>query len=221
MNKRKGVVTMDNSIRKIICGIIGGGVFLFSLFVIGFNPLLSIIFAAVGYVSGLLMLHKNDEIDVNLSGGVTQKMLDETLAEGYRKLKEMKELRKNIFNETVGKKIDGIADIVSKIFDDFKRDPKDIKAARQFLSYYLDATLNIVNKYIDLSGRGVRSNDLTQSLAKVEELLDTIKHAFEKQLEILLKDDVMDLDTELKLLESTIKMEGLSPDKISEKKTSI
>ncbi len=208
---------MDKSMRGIISGIIGGAVFFLSWALVRFSFLPSLIFAIGGYVAGTFILHQKDEIDVQLSGGVTQAMLDETLAEGYKKLKILKDFRKNIFNETVGKKIDAIAGVIDRIFDNFKKDPKDIKTARQFLSYYLDSTLKIVDKYIDLSGRGVKSADLVQSLAKVEELLDTIYHAFEKQLEILVKDDVMDLDTELKLLESTIKMEGLGQEKKAQK----
>lgn len=209
---------MNKNMRGIISGIIGGAVFILSSVLVGFNFLISAILAVGAYIAGTFILHEKEEIDVHLSGGVTQAMLEETLAEGYKKLKILKEFRKKIFNETVGKKIDAIADVIDRIFENFKKDPKDIKAARQFLSYYLDSTLKIVDKYIDLSGRGVKSSDLVQSLAKVEELLDTIYHAFEKQLEILVKDDVMDLDTELKLLESTIKMEGLGQDYKTQKK---
>lgn len=209
---------MNKNMRGILSGVIGGVVFILSSVVVGFNFLISALLAVGGYIAGTFIFHEKDEIDVHLSGGVTQAMLDETLAEGYKKLKVLKEYRKKIFNESVGRKIDAIADVIDRIFENFKKDPKDIKAARQFLSYYLDSTLKIVDKYIDLSARGIKSADLVQSLAKVEELLDTIYHAFEKQLEILVKDDVMDLDTELKLLESTIKMEGLGQDYKTQKK---
>ena len=46
------------------------------------------------------------------------------------------------------------------------------------------------------------------SFQKTENLLDTIEVAYQKQLEKLFEDDVMDLDTELKVLAKTIKSEG-------------
>lgn len=98
---------------------------------------------------------------------------------------------------------------MEKILAEIRRDPADLKRSRQFLSYYLDATINIITKYATLSSQRVDDESIGESLSRTERMLDTINLAFEKQLARLLSNDVMDLDTELTLLEKTIEMEGL------------
>jgi hypothetical protein len=44
------------------------------------------------------------------------------------------------------------------------------------------------------------------------EVLGTIDSAFEKQLAVLLSNDVLDIDAEIEVLRSTLRTEGLLPD---------
>jgi len=66
-----------------------------------------------------------------------------------------------------------------------------------------------VDRYVSLSSKNVSSEEMQALLTRAEDSLDTIKSAYDKQLEQLLENDVMDLDTELEVLERTIRMEGL------------
>ena len=125
------------------------------------------------------------------------------------KVKVLKDLEAKITNKVVTQKIEGIIEVVEKIFDDLKKDPKDVKTARQFLIYYLDATINILERYHSICSTNISSIEIKKSLDNVESLLDTIKDGFEKQLIKLLNDDILDLDTEIKLLDQTMKSEGL------------
>jgi 5-bromo-4-chloroindolyl phosphate hydrolysis protein len=153
-------------------------------------------------------LNRKREVE-ETTHGLTKSVIRETLEEGKSTLKELRSYSYRVRNREVKEKIEGICVVVDKIFDDFKKNPKDIKRARQFLSYYLDATLKIIRKYVELSAREVISEEVKTSLQRVESMLDTIKNAFEVQYANLLKDDVLDLDTEIDLLKNMIKMEGL------------
>lgn len=135
--------------------------------------------------------------------------LASSLADGRKKLLEIEDHGKLIKNRAVNAKVDALCVTVRKILAEIKRDPEDLKIARQFLSYYLDATINILDKYVKLTSQNVTDAGISNSLKRVESMLDTIGAAFEKQLARLLNNDVMDLDTELSLLEKTIQMEGL------------
>ena len=86
---------------------------------------------------------------------------------------------------------------------------KDIKRARQFVNYYLDSTVKIVTRYVELSNTQVITPETEKSLKKVEELMRTVKVSFEHQLQQLLEDDLLDLDTEVEVLKKTLKMEGM------------
>jgi 5-bromo-4-chloroindolyl phosphate hydrolysis protein len=95
------------------------------------------------------------------------------------------------------------------IFDEFVKDPKDVKRARRFILYYLDTTERIVSKYYQLGKTPYLSDDAKKTLKNVENTLDLIKDTFRKQLKKLTENDVMDLDAEVKVLQNTIKQEGI------------
>jgi hypothetical protein len=60
-----------------------------------------------------------------------------------------------------------------------------------------------------LGSRRNASGEIGASLAKVESMLDPVQRVFEQQLAASAQDEVLDLDTELKLLEQTLHLEGL------------
>jgi 5-bromo-4-chloroindolyl phosphate hydrolysis protein len=102
-----------------------------------------------------------------------------------------------------------ICTTANDIFDDFVKDPKDIKIARRFILYYLDTTERIVAKYYQLSKSPYLSDDAKNTLNNVESTLVMIKDTFRKQLKKLTENDVLDLDAEVKVLKNTIKQEGI------------
>ena len=153
------------------------------------------------------------KLEIKLAGtGITPEMLEEAINEGMQKYNVLGSYLNEIDNPVIRQKIEDISKIVKDILDDLKTDPKDLKAARRFFTYYLDTTIKIIKQYIDLSHQTDFSDDVKKTLKRVEDLLDTIKKAFEKQLAKLLENDVINLDTELSVLEKTIKMEGLNND---------
>lgn len=166
-------------------------------------------FGVAGYLAGLLIFAPRKKgLKVKLDG-ITQEDFDRILQDGYDKLDLMKSYTKRITDSKVKKKAAAICSIVEKILKDYEEDPIDLKTSKQFLSYYVDATLKILKKYIDISKHNLNSKEVKETLDKTELLLDKIHKAFEKQLAILLKNDILDLDVEMQVLEKTIDMEGL------------
>ncbi len=192
----------------IIPSIIGGSVFLFFTFFLNVNLFFSIGLGLAGFIASIFLFQGKSKKEIEFSSfGITKSQYEEILKEGESNLNILYSYQKNIKNKIIAGKIQEIIDVIEKIFDDLRKDPKDIKAAKQFLNYYLITTINIIKKYIDLSSHNVKSNKVDNTLKRVETLLDTIKTAFEKQLEKLLSDDILDLDSEIKVLEQTIKLE--------------
>ena len=140
---------------------------------------------------------------------VTASMLKETINLGKDKVAEIDRLSEKIKDPSVKEKVLEIREQVVKIFENFKNDPDDIKISRQFLSYYLDTTIKIIRKYIDLSSQKVISVELKESLKRVDEILVQIIDAFGKHHDKLIQNDIMDLDAEITVMEKTMKMEGM------------
>ncbi|MBN2546642.1 MAG: 5-bromo-4-chloroindolyl phosphate hydrolysis family protein [Spirochaetes bacterium] len=193
---------------NVISGIIGGLIFFLLLFFLRSFPF-ALIMAILIFIAGLIIFRKNKtEINFHLEG-IKEEELRKTVKEGLDKVKEMRVISLKIKDKNVREKVDDIFNIVEKIFDDFKKDPADIKTSRQFLNYYLDSTIKIIKKYIEISDQNINSETVRLTLSRTERLLDSIKIAFEKQLSHLLQNDILDLDSEVEVLEKTLKMEGL------------
>ncbi len=197
--------------KSLISLVTGAIVFSLLFYLLAFTLQIAIIIAALVTICIFIVSYaqkKQSEIEFFFSG-VQDKDLQRVLREGYEKQQILKNLRIKIMKPEIREKLSRIIDVVDRIYADFKKDPKDVKAARQFLNYYLDSTIAIVQKYIELSVHSGASADVETSLRNTEELLDKIHAAFEAQLSKLLENDTLNLDTEIQLLEKTFKMEGL------------
>lgn len=196
--------------RQIIACCIGGGLFFLSYLVVGLSVIFSICAAAGGYIAGLLLLKQ--ESKKVLSVEMSQPDLvavEKILADASAKITKIKNLQTKINKPAVINSLKNLVTITEGIIDDIRKDPPDVKRARQFLNYYLDAVLRILTRYADLTERKISSNEATEAINKVEKLLASLEVAFQKQRAALASNDVLDLDTEISLLDKTMEMEGL------------
>ncbi len=193
---------------SLLAGITGGVFFLVFLFLLKINPIISILISAAAYIGVYFLFSDRDrEVEYQIQGGVTPEVLEQTLKEGRERIKLMRGYIPRVKKTEIKAKLERICVLIEKIYEDFQQDPKDIKAARQFLNYYFDASVQIINRYTELQKQSGISKNVERSLEKVENLLDTIEKTFEKQLARLLEDDVLDLDSEIQLMENTMKMD--------------
>jgi 5-bromo-4-chloroindolyl phosphate hydrolysis protein len=147
-------------------------------------------------------------VDLARVHGISPEKLNNIIRNGRKKLRKIKKLAMGIDDGSVRGKILDIHEVARKIFENFKKDPKDVKYARQFLNYYLDTVIKIIIQYTDLLGKNISSDD-KETLKRAEEMLTVIEETFTKQLGKLYEDDFLDLDSELKVLEKTIKYDGV------------
>ena len=200
------------TIGGIVAGVVGGSLFLGFWRLFEFPLLLALVIGLVGFGAAALILRRRPEdLEIALPG-LSREMVQTALREGGEKLSELKELSRRLSDPSIRSRFDGVVASADKILEDLRKNPKDIRAARQFLNYYLEATIKIVGTYAELADKNLPSADIQASLRKAESMLDMIRAAFEKQHARLLEDDVLDLDAEMSLLKQTITMEGLGPE---------
>jgi 5-bromo-4-chloroindolyl phosphate hydrolysis protein len=172
--------------------------------------------AAGAYGAGIMIFStkkKPAALDISETSGLDKDGVDRVIREGQEKVDRLHKLAGATTGAESRKKVEGLAILAQKIIDDLKEQPGDIKRARQFLNYYLDTTIRILERFTEISGKNVQSAEVAASLEKVESMLDSIHAVFEKQLAGLMQDDILDLDTELTLLQNTLKMEGMTNEK--------
>lgn len=124
------------------------------------------------------------------------------------KMKQINDYDDKITDTLIKTRLADVNDITKKIFDLLQQDPRKVKSARQFTSYYLDSTLKVLKLYVDLNSHGSTSNELQATTKKVEDLLINLKDAYKHQLDKLLKNDLLDLNTEIEVLEGLLKSDN-------------
>jgi 5-bromo-4-chloroindolyl phosphate hydrolysis protein len=188
----------------LLAGIAGAAVFVVLYLLIDIGLVVSLILSVAALVGGFFFFRRKRP-------EVLEKENDfkSSLDAGDRKLSEIRALERKIRKPSVLSRMKEIDDLIERILVDIKKDPAKLRSARQFLDYYLDATIQILTKYVEISSQNVKDSAIQASLTRVEGMLGTIKDAFDAQLARLLSNDVMDLDSAVQTLKQTIEMEGL------------
>ena len=115
---------------------------------------------------------------------------------------------------TIGKpavrdEVVGLCATADQIIAELASQPRKLDAARGFLTYYLDAAQRIVEGYVNLAKRGGSAPEINQTLARAEASLKVVQEAFDRQLANVLEDRAMDLDSEIELLERTVRSDTM------------
>jgi len=125
-------------------------------------------------------------------------------------LSEIKEVNDDIDNEKLSAQIDRVGVITAKILDCQRSDPEKAPQLHSFLSYYLPTTLKILRAYARLEDQEVAGENITAAMQRIEGMMDKVVEGFERQLDQLFQGDVMDITTDVEVLERMLAKDGLS-----------
>jgi 5-bromo-4-chloroindolyl phosphate hydrolysis protein len=198
--------------RLVMSALIGTSVLLLFSVIFEAGALLSSLFGMASFIGGTLLFSRSSFSrkleDLEKIHGIKPDKVKRVIKEGRKKIRVIKRMAKKTEDKSIRDQILAIHSVARKIFDNFEYDPKDIKAARQFLNYYLDATIKIIEQYSILSEMKTDEKK-KETLKEVEKLMGRIEKAFENQLTKLYDDDFINLDTEIRVLENAVKHDGL------------
>ena len=139
--------------------------------------------------------------------------LDKMISDGNLAIAEMKRLNESIKDEKISRQIDRLEEISGKIFDCVKEHPEKLKQIRQFLNYYLPTTIKLMEQYVKLQNQSVKTENITEGMQKIEDLLDKVIVAFQRQLDALFESDVVDITADIRVMEQMMASEGLTEKK--------
>lgn len=139
--------------------------------------------------------------------------IDPIVEEGNRALSEMGRLYMSIKDTEVRKKINELMRITDKITQDAIADPSDIPQIKKFMNYYLPTTIKLLNAYDRMSAQGIEGENLDKSMKSINEMLDAAIEAFKKRLDSLFEDQALDIETDIKVMNTMLAREGLSGNK--------
>ena len=100
--------------------------------------------------------------------------------------------------------------LAAAIFNAVRKDPEKQPHISSFLNYYFPTTLKLLDSYADFEEKRYQGDKLSQTKERIEVTMDTIISAYRKQLDNLYLPDTLDVDTDIDVLETMLKRDGLS-----------
>ncbi len=135
--------------------------------------------------------------------------IDALMLERQRAISEMRRLNDSIKDEKISAQIDHLEQVAGKIMDTVAAQPAKLPQIRRFMNYYLPTTLKLLNAYDRMDAAGVSGTNIDGTKGKIEDMMDTICKAFDKQLDSLYGEEALDISTDITVLENMLAQEGL------------
>ena len=104
--------------------------------------------------------------------------------------------------------------IIASIFEVVKRKPEKRSELRKLMQYYLPMTIKVVTTYRDFENETVHSEQLEEGKREIKDTLNKVIEAFVALREKLFQEDVLDVSTDLDVLEAMMSQEGLIEDEL-------
>ena len=199
--------SLSDVIVSVVLGVFCTILFLILLFWIELPFVITLPIAVTVFIVLFISMSKKQRNNVIRIVNTTPEV-KQLLQSVSSKMNEIYEYDNKITDTVLKNRLSEVNDITNKIFNVLQQDPRKVKSARQFTSYYLDSTLKVLKLYVDLNSHKSTSNELLATSKKVESLLITLKDAYQNQLDKLLKNDLLDLNTEIQVLESLLKSDN-------------
>ncbi|UPH69904.1 5-bromo-4-chloroindolyl phosphate hydrolysis family protein [Abyssibius alkaniclasticus] len=195
--------------RKVFGSIsIGLGICVAALFGWGLGVFSALAFGGVAFGASLLSFGFDPMRKKGMAGvdDFTVNRVATAVEQAEVTVRQMIEAAARIPDRVLEGRIDALAVAAREMFRVVEDDPRDLSAARKFMTVYLAGARDATLKYADLARRGSNAS----ARADFEALLGDLEQSFEAQREKLLEDNRSDLDVEIEVLRERLQREGVN-----------
>ncbi|WP_250673343.1 5-bromo-4-chloroindolyl phosphate hydrolysis family protein [Paraclostridium ghonii] len=131
---------------------------------------------------------------------------------GRNYIEQIKNIRNDLYKEEIAIKLDKLGNIANQILNQVEKNPKKIQEVNKFINHYLPITIKLINSYKDINNQLVQRENIENAKSEIEKSIDLINSAFENLLNDLFEDVVLDISTDISVLKTLFKQEGLAED---------
>ena len=133
---------------------------------------------------------------------------DAVIAKGQEMLHTIRAENDAITDEVLSGQMDELERLCVQIFTTVAEKPQKAPQIRKFMNYYLPTTLKMLASYRTMNDRGVSVTDMTEARATTIRGMGMVLTACQKQLDNLYKDTMLDVSTDIDVLEQMLKRDG-------------
>lgn len=185
--------------RFIYAGILGAIGFAVTYLFLNIEIIYALLLTIVIYIAGIFIFKEKDVRnysldDVNRYYFLTSKLLN---------------YNQRINNQEIKDDIQEISDISSKILSALTQKPNKVTQVFNFYDYYMNLTINLIDKYSILEKKDVRSTKEQNFMNKMVTYIENIKREFKKQQDNMYKTKSLNIDQEIELFEKICAIESL------------
>lgn len=135
--------------------------------------------------------------------------VDSLILRGQQLLEQIRSENDRLPEPEISEQIDTIESIANQIFKAVIDQPKKAAQIRRFMDYYLPTTLKMLVAFRRMEEDNVTGENADNARQRIRSSLDMVIEAFKKQLARLYEDDTLDITTDMDVLETMLKQDGL------------
>ena len=135
----------------------------------------------------------------------------EILKSGTAYLKHVREINDLIPDtDEMSDKLYHLEEIMHRIFDQVKKQPRSAAGLRRFMGYYLPTTDKLLGAYVELDSQPNVGDNITNTKNEIKDAMDTINDAFDKLLDSLFEDVAWDISSDISVMKTMMEQDGLT-----------
>lgn len=133
---------------------------------------------------------------------------DEVITKGQEMIRQIQEANDAIPDHLLSNQMNILVNRCDQIFRTVSQSPAKAPQVRKFMNYYLPTTLKILQNYHTMEERGVSYQEMQQARDTSVKGLNMILTACQQLIDNLHKENLMDISTDIEVLEQMLKRDG-------------
>ena len=165
--------------------------------------------SALAYFAGS-KLFPGREIEVRERADSGDRDLDRQIEQARGQLDQLAKYNDALPDPAISARLDRMVRAGHAILSELEKRPDKSAQVRRFLNYYLPASEKLMANYVSLDQAPAKGENIQSAMRSVEDNLEMIASAFERQLDSLYRDTTFDMEADISVLETILRSEGLA-----------
>ena len=194
--------------KEAVSAVVGSAFFAIPYLALSLPLLPSALIGTGAFIAGELLLSSDEK------NQIPTESVKKTLESAKDESKDIYKMRNKIEDEDLKKHIINIRTSANKIISTIEKEPKKIRKIANFFDYYLPVTLSIIKRYDEIENQNLSSQEMKEFISSTKLMLKSADEAFNKILERLYQNDMINIDADMKVFNSMLKADGYDDEEI-------
>lgn len=142
------------------------------------------------------------------------KIADQVITTGQDMLETIRKENAAIPDQELSEQMNNLSIKCEQIFRTVSESPAKAPQVRKFMNYYLPTTLKMLANYRTMQQRGVSYGEMKEARDTTVHGMNLILTACQKQIDNLHRDNMLDISTDIDVLEQMLKRDGFTENEI-------